>query len=142
MHRRTETKIAFSNARRCRGDLDALIRFLERDDYRRRTGYSKEYGWHLLKRVELTGTQRRRLLEIAQRYLHRRMGREFWYMCRFIHRIADDAFRAQVAMLMKSKDELVRKRASLLQAYFAGPEAGEVSHREFRSECFRKKYGW
>jgi hypothetical protein len=45
-------------------------------------------------------------------------------------------------MLMKSKDELVRTRASLLQAYFAGPEAGESSHREFQSECRRKKYGW
>jgi len=142
MHRRTETKIAFWNLSRNIGDIDAVIRFLEKDDYRRRTGYSKEYAWHLLKRAEFNGSQRRRLLQVALRYLHRRMGREFWYMCRFIHKIADDAFRAQVAMLMKSRDELVRKRASLLQAYFAGPEAGESSHREFQSECLSKKYGW
>jgi hypothetical protein len=112
------------------------------DEYSRGSGYDKEYIWHRLKRVEVNGSQRRRLEEIAVRYLHRRMRREFWSMCRFIHRIADDAFRAQVAMLMKSKDQLVRKRASLLQAYFAGLEAGEASHREFQSECFRKKYGW
>ena len=143
MHRRTETIIAFQNLTRSRGDMDAVIRFLERDDYRRRTGYAKEYAWHLLKRAELSASQRRRLLEVANRYLHRRMGREFWYMCRFIHRIADDAFRSQVAMLLKSKDELVGKRASLLQAYFAGPEAGEAAHREFHFECLKhKRYVW
>lgn len=133
---RTEIRIGFRDARRSGRAVDVVIAFLERDDYRRRTGYAKEYAWHLLKGIELTRSQRRRLQEVALRYLHRRMRREFWYMCRFIHRIADVSFRSQVAMLTQSKDALLRKRASLLQAYLVSPDAGEVSHKEFNSECF------
>jgi hypothetical protein len=138
MHR-TEIRIGFRDSKRSSRGVDVVIGFLEQDNYRRRTGYAKEYAWHLLKGIELTGSQRRRLLEIALRYLHKRMRREFWYMCRFIHRIADDSFRSQVATLTQSKDALVRKRASLLQAYFVSTEAGEASHRAFQSECLRTK---
>ena len=140
MHHRTETKIAFRDSKRHRRGTEALIRFLEKDEYRHRTGYAKEYAWHLLKTTSLNGTQRRRLRAIALRYLHKRMNRESWYMCRFIHRIADDGFRSQVAMLIQSKDELVGKRASLLQAYLEGPVAGEGAHREFQSECRSREF--
>src|SRR4030095_5537329 len=142
MHR-TELRIAFRESKQSRCGVDVLIRFLERDDYRRRTGYAKEYAWQLLKRAELNGSQRRRLQEGALRYLQKRMRREFFYMCRFIHRIAVDDFRAQVALLVQSKDAFVSKRASLLQAYFSGPESGEASRREFQFECLRsKRYVW
>ena len=141
--RRTEIRIGFRDSKRSRRAVDVVIGFLERDDYRRRTGYAKEYAWHLLKRVELNGSQRRRLRAVALRYLHKRMTREFWYMCRCVHRIADDAFRSQVAMLIQSKEKLVAKRALLLSAYFAGLEEGEASHREFHSECLQnKRYEW
>jgi len=123
MHHRTEIRIAFRDSKRHGRGTDALIRLLEKDEYRHRTGYAKEYAWHLLKTTSLNGSQRKGLRAIALRYLHKRMNREFWYMCRFIHSIADDEFRSQVAMLSESKDELVRKRASLLQAYLASPAA-------------------
>ena len=138
MHR-AEIRIGFRDSRRSRRGVDVVIGFLEKDDYRRRTGYAKEYAWHLLKGIELTASQRRRLQEIALRYLHKRMRREFWYMCRCSHGIADDQFRSQVMILTKSKDVLVRKRASLLQAYFVSLEAGEASHREFHFECLESK---
>jgi hypothetical protein len=126
-----------------RRDVEVLIRILDLDEYCGGSGYAKEYIWHRLKAVELNGSQRRRLQEIAFRYLHKRMKREFWYMCRFIRRIADDAFRSRVAKLAESKDELVRKRASLLQAYLESPIAGEAAHRNFHYELLsRRVWRW
>jgi hypothetical protein len=142
MHHRTELYIAFRDQKphRCVG---ALIRFLDRDVYRHGSGYANEAAWHLLKSSVLTSSQRRQLQEIALRYLHKRMTREFWYMCRFICRHADDAFRARVDRLADSKDRLVQKRASLLRAYLESPAAGEEAHREFKYECLRtKRYVW
>ena len=138
MHRVTEMRIAFCRTAQ-RRDVENLIKYLDKDEYRFRSGYAKEYTWRRLNAVELNGSQRRRLMEIALRYLHKRMNREFWYMCRFIRRIADDAFRYRVADLAESKDDLVRKRASLLHAYLQSADAGEAAHREFGYECFRAK---
>ena len=115
--------------------LETIISFLQRDEYRHRSGYAKEYAWHLLTRAPLTERQKERLRSVALEYLRRRMQREFWYMCRFICRIADTQFRNRVQELTKSKDELIRKRASLLNAYLQSPEKGERVRREFWYEC-------
>ena len=141
-HRVTEIRIAL-HRRDNRRDPERMIRYLERDEYRFRSGYVKEAIWRRLNAAELSGLNRRRLLEVAMRYLQKRMNREFWYMCRFISRIADDEFRARVAKLAESRDELIRKRASLLLPYFQSSEAGEAAREKFRHECWsRQRYVW
>ncbi len=118
----------------------AIIQFLDKDEYRFGSGYAKEYAWKMLKRADLTEKQKEQLRNIALRYLQKRMQREFWYMCRFIHRIADEAFRARVKQLSASKDEKVRQRAALLLAYFESSEKGEQAHHEFRWQGISRKY--
>lgn len=122
-------------------NLELIIRFLNVDEYGFRTGYLKERAWRVLKRAQLTEHQKERLRTIALAYLRRRMQREFWYMCRFIYCIADDQFRLRVEQLTVSKDELIRKRASLLNAYLQSPEKGERRRREFWHECARSGSG-
>jgi hypothetical protein len=142
VHRVMEMKLAFRRTTQ-RRDVENLIRYLDKDEYCGGSGYAKEQAWHRLKAVELNGSQRRRLQEIALRYLHKRMNREFWYMCRFICGIADDAFRTRVAGLAESNDELLRKRASLLNAYLQDRQAGELAHQEFSYKCRRTgRYAW
>jgi hypothetical protein len=142
MHHRTELYIACRDQKR-RRSVGTLIRLLDRDVHRHGSGYAKETAWQLLTNSVLTVSQRRQLQEIALRYLHKRMTREFWYMCRFICKNTDDAFRGKVDRLTQSNDRLVRKRASLLRAYIDSPASGEAAHREFRHECFRtKRYVW
>ena len=120
--------------------LDSIIRFLEKDEYRFGSGYLKEYCWHYLKRASLTESQKHRLRQVALEYLHKRMKREFWYMCRFIRRIKEESFRAEVEHLTNSSQSGVRKRASLLKSYLESPETGERMRKKFHRECLDDKY--
>lgn len=117
-----------------------MIAYLERNDYRFRTGYVKEYYWRYLKQQELTLLQKHRLQKVAIQYLRQRMQREFWYMCRCIQQIADDNFRQHVLQLTNSPDAAIRKRASFLNEYLKGAEAGEHERKKFRMECLTQKY--
>jgi predicted glycosyl hydrolase (DUF1957 family) len=121
-------------------DTENIIRFLEADDYRFRSGYAKEYCWQRLKQLELTERQKRRLRDVALQYLQKRMKREFWYMCRFIRRISDDAFRTQVQQFVNSRAIEVSKRASFLAAYLESIESGEAVRMQFRHECSLANY--
>src|SRR5689334_9418868 len=124
---------------------EPLIQFLERDEYRFRTGYAKEQIWHDLKDYELTESQKKRLRKVAINYLYKRMQREFWYMCRYIRRIADEPLRAEVKRLLKAKDEKVRKRAWFLNLYLENLEAGERARKRFQIEILLQKareHGW
>lgn len=116
--------------------IDSIIAFLQADEYHFGSGYVKERSWHLLKRVSLSESQKRRLRVLAIRYLQRRMGREFWYMCRFMPLIADNGFRSEVDELTISKEKDVRQRAILLQAYLRSPEEGERRRKQFKGQGF------
>ena len=106
--------------------VEPAIKFLKADVYEFRSGYLKEYLWRYLNRVPLSDRQRQRLLEVARKYLARRMTREFRSMCRLVHRIADEEFVIDVRSLAESaNDERIRRRAQLLSAYVQSLEAGE-----------------
>ena len=120
-------------------NIESIIRFLSKDEYSFGTGYVKEYAWRVLRRAKLTERQRERLRSVALNHLRKRMRREFWYMCRFICCIADKPFKSRVEQLTASKDELIRKRAVLLNAYLESPEKGERLRVEFWRECLSSK---
>lgn len=106
--------------------VEPAIKFLKTDVYEFRSGYLKEYLWRYLNRVQLSDRQSKRLLEVARKYLARRMTREFRSMCRLVHRIANEEFNADVQSLAESaSDERVRRRAQLLWAYIQSLDAGE-----------------
>jgi hypothetical protein len=121
-------------------NLESVLRFLEEDDYRFRSGYLKECCWRILGRASLAEEQKQRLRRVAIQYIHQRMRREFWYMCRFIERVANDAFRTEVRQLAQSAQPDIRQRASLLAAYLESRENGERTRRAFRSKCLSAKY--
>jgi hypothetical protein len=72
--------------------VEPAIHFLKADVYEFRSGYLKEYLWRYLCRVPLTEGQAERLLQVARKYLERRMTREFRSMCRLVNRIAGEEF--------------------------------------------------
>lgn len=106
--------------------IEPAIKFLKTDIYESRSGYLKEYLWRYLNRVPLSDRQRQRLLEVARKYLARRMTREFRSMCRLVHRIADEEFNLDVQSLAESASDVrVRRRAQLLCAYIQSLDDGE-----------------
>ena len=106
--------------------VEPAIKFLKADVYESRSGYLKEYLWRYLNRVPLSDRQSRRLIEVARKYLARRMTREFRSMCRLVHRIADEEFIIEVQSLAESSsDERIRRRAQLLSASIQSLDAGE-----------------
>ena len=119
--------------------LEPAIHFLKADVQESRSGYLKASIWRYLPRVPHSNRQKERLLQIARKYLERRMTREFWQMCRYISQIADVEFGKYVQHLAESaKDEGVRQRASLLGAYLQSIEAGENERQKFNR---RLRYG-
>jgi hypothetical protein len=112
--------------------VEPAIGFLNADVYEFRSGYLKEYLWRYLHRVPLTDRQKERLFEVANKYLQRQIGREFWQMCRVVSQVADAEFSGNVrALAQSSKDDGVRQRAALLAAYLYGLEEGEKARRKF-----------
>ena len=114
--------------------VEPAIAFLKLDVYEFRSGYLKEYLWRYLNRVPVSDRQRQRLLEVARKYLAKRMTREFRAMGRFVHTIADEEFIVDVGSLAESaSDERVRRRAQLLAAYLQSLKAGDsLRFRESR----------
>jgi hypothetical protein len=106
--------------------VEPAIHFLRADVYEFRSGYLKEYLWRYLCRVPLNERQAERLLQVARKYLERRMTREFRSMCRLVNRIAGEEFARDVRQLAESsKDEGVSQRAKLMQAYIQSLDAGQ-----------------
>jgi two-component SAPR family response regulator len=106
--------------------IETAIHFLKADVYEHRSGYLKEYIWRYLLRVPLTERQAERLLQVARKYLQRRMTREFRSMCRLANRIADKEFRESIRALADSaSDKEVSARAKLLSAYLTSLSDGE-----------------
>jgi len=95
-------------------NVEFVIRFLEKDEYKFGTGYIKEDIWRNLKRVSLTESQKERIRKVAFQYLLKGMRREFWYMCRFIRHIANDTFQSQVQQYIKSEQADVKWKALIL----------------------------
>ena len=106
--------------------VEPAIHFLKADVYEFRSGYLKESLWRYLSRVPLTERQTERLLQIARKYLERRMTREFRSMCRLANRIAGEEFARYVRELAESSsDKGVSQRAKLMQAYLQSLDAGK-----------------
>lgn len=113
--------------------VEPALHFLKTDIYEFRSGYLKEQVWRHLHRASLAEHQRASLLQIARKYLQRRMTREFWQMCRLVSQIADAEFTENIQHLAESaKDPDVRQRASLLRAYLQGVEEGEKERLRFK----------
>lgn len=130
-YKEAEAAIAALKSGDVRG-VEPAIRFLKADIYESGSGYLKEYLWRYVPRVPLTERQRERLLQVARKYLDRQVAREFWQMCRAVCLIADAEFIEYVRDLAESsKDEGVRRRASLLAAYLDGVDEGEKARRRF-----------
>jgi hypothetical protein len=105
--------------------IEEGIRFLSADLYAHRSGYFKEELWRVIAHVKLTESQRRRLQHVALRYLDRKLGREFWPMCRAMAGLALPGFATEVDRRIATATAAPQRRASLLRAYLDGIEHGE-----------------
>ena len=124
-YKEAEAAIEDLKAGNVRG-VEPAIHFLKADVYEHRSGYLKEYLWQYLRRVPLSERQAERLLQVARKYLERRMTREFRSMCRLVKTIAGEEFANYVQHLAdSSKDEGISQRAKLMHTYLQSSDSGE-----------------
>ncbi len=119
--------------------VEAAVRFLLADPYHFRSGYLKERLWRWLANLPLSAGVRTRLERAAMAYVERRIGREFWAMCKAMARIGRPAFwiavSAQAVRLpapgAAADSHDVALRAALLLAHGASVHAGSEARRRF-----------
>ena len=125
------------------GDADAIddaLFFLLADPVHFRSGYLKETLWRFVPRWNLNEQQRTMIENAALAYLHKKMRRDFWYMCRAMAFVGSLQFWRDVESRITNKNPLISKRASYLFAYSYGVNKGEKLRREVRFEVMSSKY--
>ncbi|MDE2421047.1 MAG: hypothetical protein KGO49_07715 [Gammaproteobacteria bacterium] len=118
---------------------DALF-FLLADPVHFRSGYLKETLWRLVPHWSLSEQQKTMIENAALAYLHKKMRRDFWYMCRAMAVVGGQQFWMDVESRLTCGDLLIAKRASYLFAYRFGVNDGEMLHRKVSLETFMLKY--
>ena len=121
--------------------IDASISFLIADPYYFRSGYTKEYIWQHLPSCPIDDAQMEMIEAAAMRYLDRKPGREFWYMCRAMCRFGRASFWDRVNAETSSSDPERRQRAEFLFEYSKGMDRGQKLRREFQRKWRMEKYG-
>lgn len=119
--------------------VEAAVRFLLADPYHFRSGYLKERLWRWLANLQLSVGARNRLERAAMAYLDRRIGREFWAMCKAMARIGRPAFWIGVSARAVGVPATgaavpagnIALRAALLMAHGASVHAGSEARRRF-----------
>jgi hypothetical protein len=106
--------------------IDRAIAYLLEDPRYHGSGYEKERLWRRLAHPALSGKQLVRLEQAALGHLQRRMTREFRAMARTMARIGTPRFWEQVRVATAAPERSVQRRASILAAYAAGPNAGDA----------------
>ena len=102
--------------------IDEVLNFLEVDAPAFRTGYSKEWYYRKLKKLELNPTQIERLKTIAlNRCASPEYRREDSELRRLMIRLADAKFLQQVLELPGSTNrQVARKRLLMVEVIFVG----------------------
>jgi len=108
------------------------IDYLVEDPRYHGSGYTKELLWRRLAAADVSQKERHRLEGAAIGYLHRRINREFWVMARYMAQLASRAFWDAIRDYVESGEGIIRRRATLLNAYEGGVSAGEKVKRQFR----------
>jgi len=121
--------------------IEAAVRFLEADPRHFRSGYHKEYLWRVISRQQISLEQRARLEDAALQYLQRQIGREFWYMCGAMTRIATPGFWQRVTGYLGVADRLVMKRASFLLSFSVDIHTGAKVQKQVYWAVLEEKFG-
>lgn len=126
--------------RRDPDEVDSAIAFLEVDPWFFRSGYLKQIMWDRLKGTYLKPDQMKRLEKVAERYLHKRVQREFWHMVRFFRVRGGEAFWATIAAIANEKSaEAGRKAHWMLLARRNVPVRNWIG-REFLRASYQPGY--
>jgi hypothetical protein len=126
---------------RAQSAIDASIAFLVADPYYFRSGYTKEYIWRSLPSCPIDDSQMELIEMASMRYLERKTGREFWYMCRAMCRIGRASFWSRVKTATDSLDPEHRQRAELLFEYSKGVHHGQKLRVDFQRKWRMEKFG-
>lgn len=124
--------------------LEAVIQFLERDDYFLGSGYAKEKLWRRLRHVALTETHKARLRKVALLSVQKRLTREFFPMCRFISFIGcEKLLHEELVKLEANGDPMTTRRAALLLAYCESISNGETARwKSYYGDYYARQAAW
>ena len=121
--------------------LDAALAFLLADPMHFRSGYLKEYLWRWLAHCPLQARELSQLERAAMRYLDRTASREFFAMCKFMHRRGRNRFWSSVSATLLSSDVAKVRRAELLLIHKGSLFAGAMARRCIMQNLAHERYG-
>ncbi len=118
---------------------EETIKFLEDDSTHHGSGYVKEKIWHHIPLCPLNKKEIQRIEQIAIQYIHKRMSREFRYMCKAMSRIASSNFWKELKKYINSENQATKTKACILMAYSKGIEFGEKFRNSIDTERIIKE---
>ena len=121
--------------------MEAAVTFLLADPMHFRSGYLKEYLWRWLAHCPLQRQELSRLERTALGYLDRTASREFFAMCKFMHRRGRDRFWSSVSTTLLSSDTTKIRRAELLLIHKGSLFAGAMARRSIMRNLAQERYG-
>lgn len=121
--------------------LQTAVVFLLADPMHFRSGYLKEHLWRWLAHCPLQARELSQLERAALRYLDRAASREFFAMCKFMHRRGRDRFWSSVSATLLSSDVAKVRRAELLLIHKGSLFAGAMARRRIMRNLAHERYG-
>ena len=121
--------------------LQTAVVFLLADPMHFRSGYLKEHLWRWLAHCPLRASELSQLERAALRYLDRTASREFFAMCKFMHRRGRDRFWSSVSTTLLSSDVAKVRRAELLLIPKGSLFAGAMARRRIMRNLAHERYG-
>lgn len=99
------------------GEVDAAIKFLEKDEWEFGSGYVKADLIRLVKKLDLKPDQADRLRRVLLAVVDDRDRREFRAYCRLASKLDSEQLRNELALRLEGEDDGIRRRAQWMLHY-------------------------
>ena len=99
------------------GEVDAAIKFLEKDEWEFGSGYVKADLIRLVKKLDLRPDQADRLRRVLLAVVDDRDRREFRAYCRLASKLDSEQLRNELALRLEGEDDGIRRRAQWMLHY-------------------------
>src|SRR5215468_12433620 len=103
--------MTMANYRSKRGGVDEAIKYLEKDEWKFRSGYAKADLICLLRKLDLKPNEAERLRRVVLAVIDGRDRREFRHYCRLACKVDSPQLRKELTRRLEDENEVVRRHA-------------------------------
>jgi|SRR5215471_2463720 len=105
------------------GGVDAVIEYLEKDEWKFGSGYAKADLISLLRKLDLKPAQAERLRRVVLAVVEGRDRREFRHYCRLASKVDSPRLRKELTRRLEDGNEMVRRHARWMLEYLSKHQA-------------------